>query len=51
MQMENRSDNKGKILPANAYTKLAPGEVYEPVVGAGDNRAEVTRWSICMGLG
>ncbi|MEZ4387982.1 MAG: oligopeptide transporter, OPT family [Candidatus Krumholzibacteriia bacterium] len=39
-----------KLLPSNAYRKLEPGEVYEPVVGAGDRRAEVTPWSIGMGL-
>jgi len=39
-----------KLLPANAYTKLAPGEEYQPVVPTTDTRAEVTKWSISMGL-
>ncbi len=39
-----------KLLPANAYTKLQPGEVYQPIVAAGDTRAEVTRWSVVLGL-
>lgn len=39
-----------KLLPANAYTKLAPGEEYTPIVGAEDKRAEVTNWSILTGL-
>ncbi len=40
----------GKLLPANAYTKLAPGEEYHPIVPPGDTRAEVTAWSVTMGL-
>jgi putative OPT family oligopeptide transporter len=39
-----------KILPDNAYTKLAPGEEYQPIVPAGDRRAEVTVWSVTVGL-
>ena len=39
-----------KILPENAYRKLEPGEVYQPIVPAGDTRAEVTGWSIIVGL-
>ena len=31
-----------KILPSNAYTKLEPGEEYQPIVPADDRRAEVT---------
>jgi putative OPT family oligopeptide transporter len=38
-----------KLLPENAYRKLEPGEVYEPIVAHDDKRAEVTVWS--MGLG
>ena len=38
-----------KLLPENAYRKLDPGEVYEPIVPHSDKRAEVTIWS--MGLG
>jgi putative OPT family oligopeptide transporter len=39
-----------KLLPSNAYRKLEPGETYQPVVPAGDQRAEVTPWSILMGV-
>lgn len=39
-----------KLLPSNAYRKLAPGEVYEPVVPAHDLRPEVSPWSIITGL-
>lgn len=38
-----------KVLPDNAYRKLEPGEVYDPIVPHDDKRAEVTVWS--MGLG
>lgn len=41
---------KKKLLPDNAYTKLAPGEVYNPIVGADDKRAEITKFSIGLGL-
>jgi len=37
---------QSKLLPDNAYRKLEPGEVYEPIVGADDTRAEVTTWSV-----
>jgi putative OPT family oligopeptide transporter len=46
----NAPTKRTKLLPENAYTKLKEGEVYQPVVPAGDTRAEVTRWSISMGL-
>lgn len=39
-----------KLLPANAYTKLAPGETYQPIVPAPDPRPEVTRWAVSLGL-
>lgn len=39
-----------KVLPDNAYRKLEPGEVYEPVVAASDGRAEVTPWSLGLGV-
>ncbi|MDR0965721.1 MAG: oligopeptide transporter, OPT family [Myxococcales bacterium] len=42
---------RSKLLPANAYTKLQPGETYEPIVPSGDTRAEVSKWSVWMGLG
>ncbi len=41
---------RSKLLPANAYTKLKPGEVYQPIVSAADTRPEVSRWSITLGL-
>ena len=42
--------SKSKLLPENAYRKLKPGETYEPIVPAGDKRAEVTPWSIGLGM-
>jgi len=41
---------ESKLLPSNAYTKLAAGEEYKPVVPPGDTRAEVTVWSIGLGI-
>lgn len=40
-----------KLLPANAYTKLEPGQTYQPIVSASDGRAEITPWSVGLGLG
>lgn len=49
--MEHSSPQKSsKLLPGNAYTKLAPGEEYQPVVPAGDRRAEITMWSVLTGV-
>ncbi|HOX44036.1 MAG TPA: oligopeptide transporter, OPT family [Myxococcota bacterium] len=49
--MHSPSPSPGsKLLPANAYTRLQPGETYQPIVPAGDGRAEVTPWSIGLGL-
>jgi putative OPT family oligopeptide transporter len=39
-----------KLLPANAYTKLEPGQEYHPIVPATDLRPEVTVWSIGLGI-
>jgi putative OPT family oligopeptide transporter len=39
-----------KVLPENAYRKLAAGETYRPVVGADDGRAEVSAWSVGLGV-
>ncbi|SPE32610.1 membrane hypothetical protein [Candidatus Sulfopaludibacter sp. SbA3] len=39
-----------KELPANAYTPLAPGAVYEPTVPASANIAELTPRSVGWGL-
>jgi putative OPT family oligopeptide transporter len=44
------STGGSKLLPESAYRKLLPGEVYEPIVAASDPRAEVTLWSIGMGV-
>ena len=49
--METDASKKlSKILPSNAYTKLAPGEEYKPIVPTDDRRAEVTVWSVTVGL-
>jgi len=49
--METATPRKpSKILPANAYTKLQPGEEYQPIVPPEDRRAEVTPWSVTVGL-
>ena len=41
---------QSKLLPENAYRKLKDGEVYQPIVGAGDKRPEVTFWSVGLGV-
>ncbi|MBT7310384.1 oligopeptide transporter, OPT family [bacterium] len=41
---------KSSGLPKNAYRKLEPGEVYEPMISASDGRSEVTTWSVVTGL-
>ncbi|MCD4749738.1 MAG: oligopeptide transporter, OPT family, partial [Thermoanaerobaculales bacterium] len=48
--MQETQLKESKLLPSNAYRKLNPGEVYEPVVHATDLRAEVTPWSIGLGV-
>jgi len=48
--MQESQPVKSKLLPDNAYRKLEPGEVYEPVVPADDLRPEVTLWSIGLGV-
>jgi putative OPT family oligopeptide transporter len=48
--MEHSKPANSKLLPANAYRKLNPGEVYDPVVGPDDLRPEVTMWSIGIGV-
>lgn len=48
--MNEGQPKESKLLPSNAYRKLEPGEVYEPVVRASDLRAEVTPWSIGLGV-
>ncbi len=44
------TSSRPKLLPENAYRKLQPGESYRPIVPAKDSRAEVTPWSIGLGL-
>ncbi len=39
-----------KLLPENAYRRLKSGEEYRPIVSASDLRAEVTPWSIGLGV-
>lgn len=41
---------KGKGLPTNAYTELAPGETYEPIVAADKLIPEVTVRSVVFGV-
>ncbi len=48
--MQESKPVTSKLLPANAYRELEPGEVYEPVVAADDLRPEVTLWSIGLGV-
>jgi putative OPT family oligopeptide transporter len=49
--MDTSASNKpSTLLPSNAYTKLAAGEEYRPIVPAEDCRAEVTAWSVTVGL-
>ena len=50
-KMETATSKKpSKLLPSNAYTKLEPGHEYRPIVPAEDRRAEVTVWSVTLGL-
>jgi putative OPT family oligopeptide transporter len=49
--MDAAPSKRSKLLPANAYTKLNPGESYRPIVGPDDRRPEVTAWSVGLGLG
>ena len=48
--MHETKPSSSKLLPANAYRKLEPGEVYHPVVPPSDLRPEVTLWSIGLGV-
>ena len=48
--MHDSGGKKGKLLPANAYTKLEPGEKYEPIVPASSSMPEVTVWSFAMAM-
>ena len=44
------TNTSGRLLPANAYRTLEPGERYDPIVAAGSPMPETTRWSIGLGL-
>jgi putative OPT family oligopeptide transporter len=48
--MHHDTPKSNRLLPANAYRKLEPGEKYEPIVPAAKPMAEVTPWSVAMGL-
>src|SRR4030042_7020754 len=48
--MHETKPSSAELLPANAYRKLEPGEVYHPVVPPSDLRPEVTLWSIGLGV-
>ena len=50
MQTADAPKKTTSILPSNAYTPLEPGEQYKPIVPPGDRRAEVTVWSVTLGL-
>ncbi len=47
--MENNNE-KPVNLPENAYRELKEGEEYKPVMPAGSAVAEITPWSVGMGL-
>ena len=44
------TDAPARQLPSNAYTPLAPGEVYLPPVSAAENIPELTSRSIGWGV-
>ncbi len=44
------SGSSKRLLPANAYRKLESGEDYTPIVPGESPMAEVTVWSVLMGL-
>ena len=48
--MSLESDQDGQRLPENAFTKLKPGETYQPVVPASQHPLEVTLRSITSGF-
>ncbi len=48
--MDTAAPKPSKLLPSNAYTKLEPGQEYQPIVPPDDRRAEVTVWSVTVGL-
>jgi len=50
MLMENNNNKIEAKLPDNAHRELKEGEVYYPVMPASSNFAEITPWSVGMGL-
>ncbi|MCP4599344.1 MAG: oligopeptide transporter, OPT family [Proteobacteria bacterium] len=46
----NTPQKRISIIPENAYSKLTEGEDYQPIVLPTDTRAELTSWSITVGL-
>ena len=48
--MSEHMTEKVKGLPENAYTELKPGEGYVPIMTAGQTPAEVTPYSVIIGL-
>lgn len=50
MSAPAQGGKRSKLLPDNAYRRLSPGESYNPIVVANDGRAEVTLWSVALGL-
>ena len=47
--MESKPDT-AKVLPANAFRELEPGEVFIPVVPADDDRPEISYRSVTIGV-
>jgi len=47
--MESKPDT-GKVLPANAFRELEPGEVFIPVVPPDDDRPEISYRSVTIGV-
>lgn len=45
-----QEQNPKTSLPENAYRELAPGEEYQPVMGANEQPREVTPYSVSLGV-
>lgn len=48
--MEQNNSTINAKLPENAHRELKEGEIYNPVMPAESKFAEITPWSVCMGL-
>ena len=48
--MEQDFSSINAKLPENAHRELKDGEIYNPVMPASSKFAEVTPWSVCLGL-